>query len=133
MDKKFYCTLVLALTLTAVLGASVNVQKVRALYPTIYIKANGSIDPPAANITSADNVTYSFTANINAFIVVEKNDTVVDGGYFTVQGSGGGTGIDLGYTNNVTLQNVKVSNFSYGISLTECSHNTVTGNTVSNN
>ncbi len=58
---------------------------------------------------------------------------MVDGAGYTVQGVGGGTGIDLSYTNNVTLQNVQVSNFSHGISLTESSHNTITGNTASNN
>jgi len=133
LSKKPVFLTVLVIVLMGVLGASFDVHKVEAPYPIIYIKADGSIDPPTANITSPDNVTYTFTDDINASIVVEKNNTVVDGAGYTLQGVGGGTGIDLSYTNNVTLQNVKVSNFSYGISLTESSHNTITDSTASNN
>ena len=99
----------------------------------IYIKADGSIDPATANITSLDNITYTFTADINASIVIEKNDTVVDGASYTLQGTGSGTGIDLSYRNNVTLKNVEVTDFTYGIYLYSSSNNTIIGNTVSNN
>ena len=116
-----------------VLGASFNVHKVEAQLGTIYIKADGSIDPPTANITSLDNVTYTFTADNNASIVVEKNNIIIDGAGYTVQGTGSGTGIDLSDRSNVTLKNVEVTNFTYGIFLNSSSNNHVTGNTASNN
>jgi len=46
---------------------------------TIYIRADGSIDPPTAPITTVDNVTYTLTGNIYDSIVVERNNTVIDG------------------------------------------------------
>jgi parallel beta-helix repeat protein len=104
-----------------------------AAYPVIYIKADGSINPATANITSFDNVTYTFTADINASLVVLKNDIVVDGARHTLQGNGGETGIDLSLRHNVTLQDVDVTGFSYGISLSSSSNNTIIGNSASNN
>jgi parallel beta-helix repeat protein len=123
----------LTLLFMGIFSLTFDIQPVEAPYPIIYIRADGSIDPSTANITSLDNVTYTFTADINAHIVVEKNNTVVDGAGYTLQGVGGGTGIDLTYTNNVTLQNVKVTNFTNGIYLYHSSNNTVIGNTASSN
>jgi len=123
----------LTLLFIGILSLTFDIQPVEAPYPIIYIKADGSIDPSTANITSPDNVTYTFTADINASIVVEKNNTVVDGAGYTVQGPGSGTGIDLSYRNNVTLKNVEVTNFTYGIYLFYSGNNTVTGNNASNN
>jgi len=117
-----------------VLGASFNVHKVEAQYPIIYIKADGSIDPSTANITSSDNVTYTFTADINARIVVEKDNIVVDGAGYTVQGPGSSyIGISLDGRNNVTIKNVEVTNFTAGIYLSSSTNNNITGNTVSSN
>jgi parallel beta-helix repeat protein len=130
---KIGCVLFLVVILTVVLVASTPVPKVAAApYPIIYIKGDGSIEPATAHITSFDNVTYTFTADINASIVIEKNDTVVDGAGYTVQGPGSGTGIDLHDRNNVTLQNIEVTNFELGIWFSSSSNNTITGNTASN-
>jgi len=110
-----------------------EVPLIIAAYPVIYIKADGSINPATANITSFDNVTYTFTADINASLVVLKNDIVVDGARHTLQGNGGETGIDLSLRHNVTLQDVDVTDFSYGIFLSSSSNSTIIGNTASNN
>ncbi len=124
----------LAIILMGVLGASFNVHKVEAQYPIIYIKADGSIDPATANITSSDNVTYIFTADINARIVVEKDNIVVDGAGYAVQGPGSSyIGISLDGRNNVTIKNVEVTNFTAGIYLSSSTNNNITGNTVSSN
>jgi parallel beta-helix repeat protein len=155
MKKRFLCLLLLAITLTAVLGASTHVHKVAAAsYPVIYIQADGAIHPATANITSSDNVTYTFTGDIYASLVVQRDHIVVDGAGYTVHGNGSGTGIDISYLNNVTLQNVEVTNFTdgihvnsvyvavvdntvlnntYGIHVESSHHVTVVGNTVLNN
>jgi hypothetical protein len=36
------------------------VQSVKAQLGTIYIRADGSIDPPTALISTTDNITYTF-------------------------------------------------------------------------
>ena len=64
-----------------------NVQPVKAS-GAIYIRADGSVDPPTAPISSVDNVTYTFTDNIYDEIVVERDNTVVDGSGYTLQGHG---------------------------------------------
>jgi hypothetical protein len=46
---------------------------------TIYIRADGSIDPPAAPISSSDNITYTLTGNIAEPVVIERSNIIVDG------------------------------------------------------
>jgi parallel beta-helix repeat protein len=105
------------LLLVAVFGVVLNVPLVRGS-DTIYIRADGSIDPPSAPITSSDNVTYTFTDNIYDSIVVERNNITIDGAGYTLQGAGTGRGIDLNYyagAINVTVRNIQIKNFEYGI------------------
>ena len=63
-----------------------NIKLVKAS-GTIYIRADGSIEPSTANITSVDNVTYTFTGNINDHIVVERDNIVVDGAGYSMKGT----------------------------------------------
>jgi parallel beta-helix repeat protein len=124
--------IILSLLLIGVLTLAFDIQQVKAS-GTIYIRADGSVEPSTANITSVDNVTYTFTNNINDYIVVQRNNIVVDGAGYTLRGTGSGTGIDLSYRNNLTLKNVEVTNFNHGIFLEYSSNNTVTVNTASDN
>jgi len=105
-----------ALLLTTVLGAAFNIPLVQADH-TIYIRPDGTIDPPTAPISTLDNVTYTFTGNISDSIVIERDNIVIDGAGYTVQGAGTETGITLSSRNNVTMKNAKVIGFNYGIHL----------------
>ena len=100
---------------------------------TIYIRADGSIDPVTANITSADSITYTLTDEMYDEIVVEKDDIVVDGEGHTVQGTGNGTGVDLSGRSNVTVKNMEIRAFETGIRLDDSSNNTVSANNVTSN
>jgi parallel beta-helix repeat protein len=97
---------------------------------TIYIRADGSIDPSTANISSLDNVTYTFTGDINDSIVVERDNIILDGRDYTLQGNGSGRGIEIIGRHNVTVQTVVVENFDYGIWAHSCWNLNITGNTV---
>ena len=55
-----------------------NIQPVKAS-GTIYVRADGSIDPPDAPILTVDNITYTFAGNINDSIVVERDNIVLMG------------------------------------------------------
>ena len=131
MIKKLVSLVVLVFILMGVLGLTIAVREVEAPYPVIYIMADGSIVPSTANISSPDNVTYTFTADINASIVVEKNNTVVDGAGYTLQGSGSGIGISS-VSSNVTIKNMEIKAFYEGINLGGSS-NTVSGNNITAN
>ncbi|MDH5375864.1 MAG: right-handed parallel beta-helix repeat-containing protein [Candidatus Bathyarchaeota archaeon] len=133
MKRKAVLGIMLTLLFIGILSLTFEIQQVEAPYPIIYIKADGSIDPSTAKITSPDNVTYTFTADINASIVVEKNNTVVDGAGYTLQGTGSGTGIDLTGRSNVTLKNMKINAFWCGIYLISSFNNTISGNNITNN
>jgi parallel beta-helix repeat protein len=112
-----------------------NVQPVRAS-GTIYIRADGSIDPPTAPIFSADNITYTLTGNITADadgIVIERDNIVLNGAGYTVTGSGSGNGTTLANRSNVTVNNMTMKNFDTGIYLYSSSGNALSGNNVTNN
>jgi len=125
--------IVLTLLLTGMLVLVFNVQPVKGVWSgTVYIRADGSIDPPTANITTTDNVTYTFTGNINDFIVVERNNTIINGADYTLQGTlgEGGTGIDLSGRSNITIKNTNIIFFYDGIDLLHSSNTTITGNSI---
>jgi parallel beta-helix repeat protein len=113
-----------------------NVQPARAS-GTIYIRADGSIDPPTASISTADNVTYTLTGNVasdTGGIVVERDNIVVDGAGYTLQATWGwGKGIDLFLRSNVTIQNMTIKAFLYGIYLDNSFSNSIVGNNITNN
>jgi len=129
MEKKAASEILLTLLLTSMLTLAFNIQPAKAA-GTIYIRADGSIDPPTAPISTADNVTYTFTDNIYDSIVVERDDIVVDGAGYTVTGSGSGEGITLAGRSNVTVRNMTIKNFNTGIQLDSSSSNTLSGNNV---
>jgi parallel beta-helix repeat protein len=100
---------------------------------TIFIRADGSVEPDTAPISTIDNVTYTFTDNIDVEIVVERDNIVVDGEGYTVQGTGSGTGVYLSGRSNVTVKNMEVRAFERGIRLDDSSNNTISANNVTNN
>ncbi|UCB61031.1 MAG: right-handed parallel beta-helix repeat-containing protein [Candidatus Bathyarchaeota archaeon] len=130
MNRRLVLVVTLPILLIGILGAAFRVQIVGAS-GTIYIRADGSVDPPTALISSLDNVTYTFTDNINESIFVERDDIIVDGANHTLQGTGIGTGIALTIgRSNVTIKNVEIKEFGLGIKLYEASNNTISGNNI---
>jgi parallel beta-helix repeat protein len=101
---------------------------------SIYIRADGSIDPPTANITTADNFTYTFDGSVDNSVLVERDNIVIDGEGHTVQGTraSGSKGIDLTGRSNVTIKNMAIEAFDYGIYLYSSSNNSLSGNNIAN-
>jgi len=122
----------LALLIVGLLSSAFNVQPVMAS-TVVYIRADGSIDPPTSPIVSVDNITYTVTDNLYGSITVERDDIVVDGAGFLLQGTGSEEGIYLSSRNNVTIRNVDIRGFQYGIFLWHCSHITMLDNNATAN
>jgi len=121
------------LLFVALFGVMLNVPVVKGDSGTIYIRADGSVDPPDAPLSTVDNVTYTFTGNIGDSLVVERDNIVVDGVGYILQGPGSGNGIDLSSRSNVTSKNTNIKDFSYGILLSESSNISITENNITNN
>ena len=115
--------------LLAIFIVAFRVQNVKAS-ETIYIRANGLIEPLTANITSADNVTYYFTDNNYDSIIVERDNIVVDGAGYTLQGTGYGIGINMTWRSNVTIKNTNVKNFGEAVYFSNTSSSRVSGNNI---
>jgi parallel beta-helix repeat protein len=124
----------LTLILTSVAMFAFNIHLVRTV-GTIYIRADGNIDPPTAPILTVDNITYIFTDNIKDSVIVERNNIVVDGAGYTVQSTGSysSKGIDLSFRSNVTIKNMQIKGFFYGVYLFHSSDNNISGNNITNN
>ena len=134
MNRKLALMLTLTL-LVGTLGLSFKVQRVEAS-GTIYIRADGSIDPLSAPISTLDNVTYKLTGDISSSsdgIILERNNTVIDGDKHTVKGSGEGNGIDLTGRSGVTVENTAINNFHYGLCLSNTQKAALSRNNITNN
>jgi parallel beta-helix repeat protein len=134
MSRKFVLTAFFITVLIGTLGLSFDVQRVEAS-GTIYIRADGSIDPSTANIATSDYVTYTFIDNNYDSIVVERSNITIDGNGYLLQGAGGSTstGISISAVNNVTIENMNIDNFSDGIFGNQTSLSVISGNNVTNN
>ncbi len=123
----------------------------------IYIQADGSVDPSTAPIRQDGNK-YTFTGSVDAQIVVDKDNILIDGAGYTLNGpyngtqtdlwiigegtnetSGNGTqvpwtaGIDMrANTHGVTIQNLNIKNFTIGVWLWT-TNNTIIGNALTEN
>jgi parallel beta-helix repeat protein len=116
--------------LIGMMTLSFNVQPVKAS-GTIYIRADGSVE--GTDKIQRDGNTYTFVDDINDSIVVERDNIVIDGAGYALQGTGAykSKGIDLTSRTNVTIRNIQIINFYYGIYLGSSSNNnTISGNNI---
>lgn len=148
-----FCTLVLILILCSVWLVVPNIWIVNA-QDTIYIRVDGSVEGTSEIHRGGD--IYTLVSNINGSIIVERDNIVLNGSGYHLQGDGNENGITLSNINNVTIRNLKLSSFNIGIvimkgsnnnrilenmitdnfrglDLTASTHNNVSGNYIINN
>ena len=122
----------MALLLIGALALSFMIQPARA-QGTIYIRADGSIDPPTAPI-QRDEDFYTLTGNISDpyGIVIERNDLTLNGAGHAIQGTFylGSKGIHLVGRTNVTIKNMEIKGFECGIKLESSSNNSIFENNM---
>ena len=132
MNRKTVSGIMLTLLLASMLTLAFSIQPAKAA-GTIYVRADGSVEPDTALISSVDNVTYTFTDNIYDTIIIEKSNVTIDGNGYILQGSGGGEGFTLSSVNNVTIINTNINNYHYGVYLSSSDDNTFSSNIITNN
>jgi len=81
---------------------------------------------------------FTFTEDIYGAIAINADDIILDGAGHTLQGCGStrdgiGVGGNSGGCGNVTIKNVKIKGFTFGIFLGSLCDGTLSGNTISNN
>ena len=106
------------LLLIGMLGVALNIQYVKA-GGAIYIRTDGSVDPSTAPI-KRDGDIYTLSGNVESDIdgiVIEKDDLTLDGTGYTVQGQEYWTsrGIDMFHRSNITIKNININAFDYGV------------------
>jgi parallel beta-helix repeat protein len=132
MKRKTVSAITLILLLASMSTLAFNIQPVKA-GGTIYIRADGSVDPPTAPIQQDERI-YTFTGNINDSIVVQRSNIIIDGAGCALQGPGSGNGFYLSGINNVTIKGTNVKGFDWGIGLSAgASYNTILGNNITSN
>ena len=132
MNRNAICGIMLMLLSIGVLGLVFHVQPVKAI-GAIYIRADGSIDPPEAPIVTVDSVTYVLTGNLgfNDHIVIERANIIVDGNGYTLQP---GYMVDSAFywsgVGNITIKNTRITYAACGVWIQSSNYNTVAGNTI---
>ena len=136
LSKKTVSGLMLTLLFIGTLTLAFNIEPVKSTWTgTVYIRADGSIDPPDAPISTVDNVTYVFTDNVFGQIVVERSNIIIDGAGYTlhnVELDTRGGGFTLRSIHNVTIQKTNIKGGSCGIYLWESSNIIISWNNITN-
>jgi parallel beta-helix repeat protein len=116
------------------LALAFRIQLVRA-DGTIYIRSDGSIDPPTAPI-QRDGDIFIFTDNIiNDSIWVERSNIIIDGNGYSLQSMTGQyymSDFRLVGIKNVTLNNTSINGFPGGIYFRDSSNNSITRSNITN-
>jgi len=133
LERKIVSRIALMLLLAGMVSPAF-IEQVKASDGTIYIRADGSVDPPTAPI-QRDGDIYTFTGSIYEEIVVQRNNIVIDGNGCTLQGTEAydSKGIDLAERTNVKIVNLEIKGFCFGIWLHYSDHNSISGNSMTDN
>jgi len=119
--KRTVSAILLVILLTSMLCSAFNIMPAEAA-GTIYIRADGSIDPPTAPI-QRDGDLYTLTGNITSdamtAVKIQKDDVILDGASHELKGTKYGDwafpsmGIELLGRRNVIVRNIRISLFLF--------------------
>lgn len=116
-NRKHVCALLAIVLIFTFIWAN-NIRYVKASPGTITINVDGSVQQSSSQISNVGNVTYALTVDTSDSIVVKRDNIVLNGSGHKIQGAGWtfSKGVDLWYgKNNVTILNMKITSFYYGI------------------
>lgn len=155
MKKAKFAKAILAVLLVFLAMPSAERTEAANATQTIRINSDGTFEPINVPIRRNGDV-YTFTGNVDASIVVDRDNVVIDGAGYTLRGTYNGTrsdnwvvgegpnqeastipwtiGIDVASRGryNLTVKNLNIKNFYIGMYIWS-SNNTITGNAVTDN
>jgi len=133
----------LALTLVSLffISSVIEIESVNAQFlGSVYINPDGSVT--GTNKIQRNENTYTLAGNVSGGILIQRSHIVLDGAGYAVEGNGEGRGIDLSNGRgqdpsrpeiiNVTVVNLKILNFYYGVDNANTNNNTFIGNYIGN-
>lgn len=100
----------------------------------IQITNNGDI--AGTNKIQRSQNTYTLTGDIEGTIIIERDGIILDGAGYTIRGQGDGVGVFLQERNGVTIKNLRIRDYHYGIKFTWFgygNYGATRNNTISNN
>ena len=98
---------------------------------TIYIRNDGSVE--GTDLIQRDGDVYTLISDISGSIVVERDNVVLDGARYRLQGEGNQNGTTLRNSNNITVKNFVLSSFNIGIVVMGSDNNTILENSITDN
>ena len=140
MSKNHVYAFLSVVALAGALVCAFRVHRAEAQLQTIFIRANGDVDPSWVPI-QRDGDLYTFTADIivdgdATGMIIERDDMTLDGAGYSFSRSPSlvhASGINLTERSNVTIRNLEVKTFWDGIVLWNSLNSTVQGNNVTAN
>ena len=99
-----------------------------------YIRDNSTGgDCSSIGLWDINTKTCTLTTDLNDFIVINSNNIILDGNNYQIIGSDAGIGVIIDYWKNITVKNLKIQNFAYGIYIFNSKNNLITNNIISSN
>jgi parallel beta-helix repeat protein len=133
MLRKIVSSVMLVLLVSSMITLAFRIELVKAS-GTIYIRADGSIDPPTTPISTSNNVIYTFMNDIlsEGGVVAKRDNIVLNGAGHILRGTRADqvAGVDINGTTNVRVENTVIRDYDVGISLTYANSCVVSGNDV---
>ena len=99
---------------------------------TVYIRADGSIEPSTASIAIENNV-YTLTGDLtNTTVKIERDGIILDGAGYSIIGNDINfhVGVDISNRTNTTVKNLVINQFGSGILMENASNNTLKENKI---
>lgn len=93
---------------------------------SVYIRADGNIEPSTAPITIENNV-YTLTGDLtNTTLKIERDGIILDGAGYSIIGNDihFHAGVDISNRTNITVRNLVINQFGTGILMDKASRNT---------